>query len=124
MCNRRLNDYVGLTNDSSIITYLPYSYSLTPLTHSLQNQILIPSPLHILTPHSIPRSRTIIPRNTPLLLPRDILIHARHPRIHLIRQQALSTLVHMFRPFDDFVFSRDEVGNGFLGIVGVAGLEK
>lgn len=30
----------------------------------------------------------------------------------------------MFRPFDDFVFSRDEVGNGFLGIVGVAGLEK
>lgn len=109
------------TNDSSIITYLSYSHLLT---HSLQNQILIPSPLHILTPHSIPRSRTIIPRNTPLLLTRDILIHARHPRIHLIRQQALSTLVHMFRPFDDFVFSGDEVGNGFLGIVGVAGLEK
>lgn len=32
--------------------------------------------------------------------------------------------MHMFRPFDDFVFSGDEVGNGFLGIVGVAGLEK
>lgn len=107
------------TNDSSIITYLTLTHS-----HSLQNQILIPSPLHILTAHSIPRSRTIIPRNTPLLLTRDILIHARHPRIHLIRQQALSTLVHMFRPFDDFVFSGDEVGNGFLGIVGVAGLEK
>lgn len=44
------------------------------------------------------RRSTTVPRNDPLLLPSDILVHASKPRIHLVAQQTFAQLVNVLGP--------------------------
>jgi hypothetical protein len=68
------------------------------LTSPLDIEINISLPFDFTAPTTIPRRRPIIPRHQPSLLMGQVRVHARHPRVDLVGQQAFATFIDMLGP--------------------------
>lgn len=71
---------------------------LETVSTPLNVKINITLSLDLVAPTTISRRRPIIPRHRPLLLVGQVLVDSRHPRVHVVSQQALATLIDMLGP--------------------------